>query len=93
MVDFPFQFCLKLNFDLKIIQDTGKLSSQLPSCCFTADREWAGWGAWDQRTGGGGSNLGLSSPDKINLTIRETPSAAGKTAGTRRFCFLGYREW
>lgn len=37
-------------------------------------------------------NLGISSPDEMNLIIRQTPSAAGKTAGTRRFCFLGYRE-
>lgn len=31
-------------------------------------------------------------PNEINCIIRQTASAAGKTAGTCRFCFLGYRE-
>lgn len=84
-MDFPFNFA-----DLKIIQDTGKVFSQISFCCFTVHSDQAE--GLENRGRGKLDNLGLSSPDEINLTIRQTPSAAGKTAGTRRFCFLGYRE-
>lgn len=78
-----------LNFaNLKIIKDADKLFSQISfkkysECRLRSLRKEVGsLITWEY----------LSSPDEMNLIIRQTPSAAGETAGTRRFCFLGYRE-
>lgn len=54
--------------------------------------EWSGWGGSEQSGEGTLQDLELASPGEVNLTVRQTASAAGETAGTRGFCFLGYRN-